>query len=81
MTQDIAKLTKALDAAAKAQAEIDHMCHEADQQVKAAQDALDAAKEARRVLYESLGKPMHRGRPKGSKNKAKAEPKEEDKHE
>lgn len=73
MTQDITKLTKTLEAAKKAEAEIDALCAQADKAVKDAEEALAQAKEAKRVLYESVGRSVHKGRLKGSKNKAKEE--------
>jgi len=39
--------------------------------VTQAQEALEQAKQERRELYESLGLSVHKGRPKGSKNKPK----------
>ena len=71
MTQDIKKLSAAIQAAKKAEAEIDLICAQADKAVKDAEEALAQAKEAKRALYESLGLSVHKGRPKGSKNKPK----------
>lgn len=73
MTQDIKKLSQAIQAAKKAEAEIDALCAQADKAVKDAEEALAQAKEAKRALYESVGRSIHRGRPKGSKNKPKVE--------
>lgn len=73
MTQDIAKLQKAIETAKKAEAEIDALCAAADKAVKDAEEALAQAKEAKRALYESVGRSVHKGRPKGSKNKPKEE--------
>ena len=82
MTQDIAKLQKAIETAKKAEQEIDALCAAADKAVKDAEAALEQAKEAKRTLYESVGRKVHRGRPIGSKNKAKAtEAQEESKQE
>lgn len=73
MTQDIKKLSQAIQAAKKAEAEIDALCAQADKSVKDAEEALAQAREAKRALYESIGRSVHKGRPKGAKNKAKEE--------
>lgn len=78
MTQDIAKLQKAIETAKKAEAEIDALCAAADQAVKDAEAALEQAKEAKRALYESVGRKLAKGRPVGSKNKPKQEPVQEE---
>ena len=72
MTQDIAKLQKVIETAKKAEAEIDLICAQADKAVKDAEEALAQAKEAKRALYESVGRSVYKGRPKGAKNKPKA---------
>lgn len=77
MTQDLSKLTKTIEAAKKAEAEIDALCAQADKAVKDAEAALEQAKEAKRALYESVGRKLAKGRPAGSKNKPKQEEKEE----
>ena len=64
-------IKKQLAQAEKAQAEIEKLTQEADQKVTQAQEALENAKQERRELYESLGLSVHKGRPKGSKNKPK----------
>ena len=74
MTQDIKELSAAIQAAKKAEAEIDLICAQADKAVKDAEEALAQAKEAKRVLYKGVGRSVYKGRPKGAKNKPKQEP-------